>query len=275
MPPVLGHTSLHDVFAVVEDPDATPLNQCLASIPTGPESESEYGSWWMSEQGQWLYDRVQKRVGKPLVLWVQRVYGPRYDMLDVANSAVDILSNPKVLRSVSDADDQWAYLFAVLKRELINQAGGYFREEVDIENTHDSMFIVTDGDDDNPHTPVLTAIQLTSEALKPFTPDNVLPHLEEIVYYFAERGHVNLSRLHTDGGREDDLIEYGVTPAQIRAVANAVLGSRPNHGENSLLAGFIQDDEWDLDTSEIHVRALEKYAARMAPELFRNNRLAS
>jgi hypothetical protein len=242
------------------------LRASLLTVPTEPK---EYGRWWTGEDGRWLYTRIEERIGKPLVLWVGRVYGPRYESLDVANSAVDVLGKPAVLLSVQGADDQWAYLAVVLKRELITQVGGYFREE---ELTEQDSHFATLVKEESSLTPVVDAVQLTADCLKAHTPTEFLPHLEELVFYFAEHGHANLSRLHSSAARAPELLTRGIPAKQIRAIANAVLGSRPNHGETSILGGFIQDSEWDPATSVLHARALSKYAQRMTHSVRRPQR---
>jgi hypothetical protein len=228
------------------------------SLDLIPAESADYGRWWGTSEGQWLYKRIQERIGKPLVLWVGRVYGPRYEAMDVANSAVDVMSSRFIVASLQRADDQWAYLAAVLKRELIQQAGGFFRDDPEEEAASELRH------DDSQYTPIIEAVQRTTECLRVHTPASVQPHLEELVYYFAEHGYANLSRLHTAASRDPELLARGLLPRQILAVANAVLGCRPNHGESSILGGFIQDRDWIPENSMVHVHALNKYATRMS-----------
>lgn len=233
------------------------LRLCLSLIPS---DLTVYGRWWSTPEGRWLHGRVEERIGKPLVLWAGRVYGPRYDPSDVSNSAVEILSNRFIVASLQRADDQWAYLAAILKRELIQQIGGFFRSNPD---APDSAAPDNAPDELGHLTPVLEAIALTALLLKPFTPDDVLPHLDELVYYFAEHGHTGLSRFHTSASQDPALLGLGLAPHQILAVANAILGSRPDRGQNSVLGAYLQDSAWAPDTSLPHTRALEKYASRV------------
>lgn len=177
--------------------------------------------------------------------------------MDVANTAVDMMSSRFIFAALQRADDQWAYLSAVLKRELIQQAGGYFRADAD-----DDLTEVATHEPDA-LTPILEAIQLTTDCLTPLTPEDVLPHLKELIYYFAEHGHANLSRLHTTASRDPELLALDLAPRQILAVANVVLGSRPNHGDTSILGAFIQDRDWKPDLSPLHMQALAKYGARI------------
>lgn len=177
----------------------------------------------------------------------------------MANTAVELLAGPAIVDSLRQAEDQWAYLAAVLKRALTAQIGAFFRED---EMEFLAERVADERRDDV--TPVVDAVKLTARFLAAHTTDDVLPHLEELVYYFAERGHANLSHLHTDAARDPELLSRGLRPKEIRAVANAVLGSRPDHGENSLLGAILLDSSWDPSTSAAHSAALRKYAGRLA-----------
>jgi hypothetical protein len=231
------------------------LSTALRAVPEG----SAYGPWWGSAEGRWLHQAISDRIGAPATKNVHRLYGQSYEAGDVANTAIVVLAKGAVRTAIADAKDPWAYLYSTLKRELNGQAGPHFRSDLDLDAHPQIEF-------ENAAAPSVTvneAIRLTAECLTDLAPSAIAEGVAEAVYYFAERGHSQLSHLYTRSTKDPELIKLGLTRRNILAIANAVLGSRPHHGEASLLAGFLSSDEWTPQQSIPHRRALVKYEARM------------
>jgi hypothetical protein len=111
---------------------------------------------------------------------------------------------------------------------------------------------------------VRDAVQLTFDVLAPFVPDHLRGSLKEAIVYFAEPGGARLSHLYTHATTDTELTGLGLVREEILAIANAVLGSRPNNGQTSLIAGFLNDPAFDPRSSILHRRALNKFQSRMA-----------
>lgn len=236
--------------------DAERLRVVLDSIPSAPD---EQGPWWASDDGRWLFERITDRICRPLTTSFARRYGATFECGDVANTAVVVLARDAVLASVRRADDQWAYLYQVLRHEMLQQMGSWVNQELDPER---AAGVVIDGPDPDRVT-VGDAVDRTLQCLGEITPEAVRPALPTAVQYFAENGDSRLSHLHTMSARDVTLTGLGLSREQILALANIVLGSRPNHGATSLLGGYLRDAHWNPRTSAPHRRALEKYQARM------------
>ncbi|MBC7517559.1 MAG: hypothetical protein H7248_01515 [Microbacteriaceae bacterium] len=180
----------------------------------------------------------------------------------MANTAVTILSADFVRFAVVHADDSWAYLYAVLKRELAGQAGRFFRADPEHIPSARDLYLW-----DIPTVPISQAIELTLDRLKSVTELSWHAPLRESVFYFVERGHGRLSHLFTNSTRAVELTGLGLSRVQILAIGNVVLGSRPHHGTNSILGGFLRDENWDPSVSLPHRRALSKFALRINSNL--------
>lgn len=239
--------------------DDVRLRACLQDILNLQDGDG-YGAWWASEDGIWLYQRTAERVGEPLTSWVRRVYGVRYEPLDVANTLVDVLSRTGALTATAASKEPWAYMSAILKREMRKQSGGFLRDG----SLMDFVMVATPDSDDSHLTGVDEAVRLTARILDGFTPDPVRARMPAIVRYFADRGHSNLSHLHSAAARDAELLEDGWNRRQILAVANAVLGPRPNHHRASVLGEVLKDADWKPQSSTQHMAALTKYARRMS-----------
>jgi len=108
------------------------------------------------------------------------------------------------------------------------------------------------------------AVAATCDALGPRTPVRLVPVLESAIEALADRAtRGRLSHLHTEAARDPALLSLGFAPAQLRALANAVLGARPDHSRASLLAGFLVDPAWRPEESPPHRAAIAAYQRRM------------
>lgn len=237
--------------------ESSELLQVLAAIPT---SDPAYGAWWDTADGRWLYGTIVKRVGTPLTASLRSRFGVSYEATDVANTAFTILRQNFIHAYILRADDPWAYLSQMLKREMLTAAGTHFRVELTDEALYDSA-----GTEEY-HAPVSVqeAAILTFQALAPLTPDHLRANLLTAIRYFAEPVGVRISHLYTHAANDEELTSLGLVREEILAIANAVLGSRPNNGQNSLIAAFLHDPGFDPRSSLQHRRALNKFAARMA-----------
>lgn len=237
-----------------EDEGRTLLS-LVGSIPT---TDPEYGLWWSTQDGWDLYAMILQRVGTPIALSVNRQYGVSYQAEDVANTAFLVMRQDFVATYLTRSLDPWAYLASVLKRETIRAAGAHFRTELT-----DEVLFVQDALYSAPPITVREAAVLTADVLGSAAP--VLPQdvLLEAVMYFAERGHQRISHLYTSATVDPELTGRGLGREEILAIANAVLGSRPDTHLNSLIAAFLADPAFDPKVSIRHRRALKKFTARI------------
>lgn len=233
--------------------------ELIGALAGVPFTDPAYGQWWASEEGQWLYSAIARRIGGPLISASDALYGVSFDPEDVANTAVSLLRRPEVHPYITSAADPWGYLASVIRRQLRRDAGTYFRVPLD-----DQEVIAGTGREDDSDAPRLQeSVERTVAYLNNFAPPAVREHLDEVVWYFAERGHNRLSHLFTDATRDPYLADLGLGRKEILALANAVLGSRPSHGHNSVLGGYLSSTAFDPDSSIPHRLAMRKLAARL------------
>ena len=242
-------------------PDTDRGTRLVASIRAIPAGDG-YGPWWASDDGVWLFETIRWRIGRPVVNYVHRTFGVEYDPLDVANTAVVALNGPRVRDRVCEATNPWAYLYVSLRRKMVGMAGPFFRAEIDVT---DFAFSYEDPTGES-KPKLLDAIQDTISCLLPLTPEPLHSGLIEGVYYFAERGHTRPSHLFTRATRDPALLRAGLNREQILAIANVVMGARPNRNA-SILAGYLQDPNWSPDDARRHRLAIEKYQYRMQRSL--------
>jgi hypothetical protein len=238
-PDLLTHTS----------GETTELLQVLAAMP---KADPAYGAWWDTEEGRWLYEEISIRIGAPLAASLRHKFGVSYEAADVANTAFMVLRQDFVHAYILRADDPWAYLLAT--------AGAFFR----IELTDDALFNSSIPAVEQAAVSVHEAAELTYEVLAPSAPEHLRGNLKEAILYFAELGGARLSHLYTHATSDAELTSLGLVREEILAIANAVLGSRPNNGQTSLIAAFLNDPAFDPRSSILHRRALNKFASRMA-----------
>lgn len=230
----------------------------ISLVGTIPSTDPEYGQWWSTQDGWNLYAMILQRIGTPIAISVNRQYGVSYEAEDVANTAFLVMRQDFVAAYLARSTDPWAYLASVLKREMVRTAGAHFRTEL----TDDVLFI----QDAQPATPSITvreAAVLTANTMAAgagLREDILL----EAVMYFAERGHQRLSHLYTDATVDPELTSLGLGREEILAIANAVLGSRPDNHLNSLIAAFLTDPAFEPKSSIPHRRALNKFATRIS-----------
>lgn len=234
--------------------DDMKLRLALASIAS---SELPYGLWLCTTEAKWLLETVETRIAGIIMTRFSRQHGIDFEASDIVNTTVILLANERVVESLETATDQWAYLYQVLNNDMLKQMGTRGNSALELaEQTADP-----DCDDEMPD--VRSAMHLTVETLSPLTPAALRPHLREAVEFLAERGQSRLSHAHTASANDAELISLGLERRHILALANVVLGARPNHGENSILAGFLQSAEWKPSQSIPHRIALKKYRVRM------------
>lgn len=264
------HAGRNGLLAVTSPADAdtttAELPRILASIPM---SDPDYGAWWNTDDGRWLYDQISTRIGAPLTASILHRYGVSYEPADVANTAFMILRQDLMHAYILRATDPWAYLSQMLKREMLATAGAHFRTEL----SDDVLFESSIPPVEAAEVSLEDAVELTFGALATTTPDHLQDSLKEAIRYFAALGGARLSHLYTHATSDLELTGLGLVREQILAIANAVLGSRPNNGQTSLVAGFLQDPGFDPRSSILHRRALKKYQSRMATSTTREEAL--
>lgn len=243
-------------MTATENSEAAELLGVLNGIPS---TDPDYGNWWGSADGQWLYSQVADRIGVPLVVSSKRKFGVSYTPEDVANTAVTSLRSEALLPYIRSASDPWGYLASVLRRQLRRDAGAYFRTELDSEAVQCLTYTMDDGTSPK----MRDGVEQTLARLEALVDPSRHSSLREAVWYFAERGHGRLSHLYTAAAKDPELTGLGLCHREILAIANAVLGSRPVHGHNSLLAGYLSSPGFDPGSSIPHRIALKKFGARM------------
>jgi len=236
--------------------DDMKLRSALASIAS---SELSYGLWLGTTEAKWLLETVETRIAGIIMTRFSRQHGIDFEASDIVNTAVILLANERVVESLESAADQWAYLYQVLNNDMLKQMGTRGNSALELAE----QMADPDPDCDDEMPDVRSAMHLTVETLSPLTPAALRPHLREVVEHLAERGQVRISHAHTSSANDAELISLGLERQHILALANVVLGARPNHGENSILAGFLQDSDWKPSQSIPHRIALKKYRARM------------
>lgn len=241
-------------------PEMTEAAELLGVLNGIPMTDPAYGQWWGTNDGQWLYGQIADRIGLPLVVSSNRKFGVSYTPEDVANTAVASLRSETILPYIRTATDPWGYLASVLRRQLRRDAGAYFRTELDADAVRCMSYELDDGT--NPK--MSDGVEQTVARLQPYVDVSRHSSLREAVWYFAERGHGRLSHLYTAAARDPELTDLGLCHREILAIANAVLGSRPVHAHNSLLAGFLSSPGFDPGSSIPHRIALKKFGARMS-----------
>lgn len=232
----------------------------VRAVSSMPSTDPEYGQWWGSADGLAFYAEVTERIGQPMAVSINRQFGVSYEPSDVANTAFTILRQEFISAYLRRSDDPWAYLSTVIKREMLRDIGGHFRTEL----TETVLFESTAHTALRPAATLREAAELTAAALSAAAPSFPAPLLHEAVLYFVERGHQRLSHLYTSATVDPSLTDLGLVREEILAVANAALGSRPEHELNSLVAAFLMDPAFEPKSSIRHRRALEKFSARIA-----------
>ncbi|MBG0738876.1 hypothetical protein IV500_05500 [Paeniglutamicibacter antarcticus] len=190
--------------------ESTELLQVLASMPM---SDPAYGTWWSTAEGRWLYNEISIRVGSPLAASLQHKFGVHYEPADVANTAFMVLRQDFVYAYVLRADDPWAYLSQMLKREMLSAAGAYFRVEL----TDDAIFDSTIPPAEQAAVSVHDAADLTYKVLAPSAPEHLHSSLKDAILYFAELGGARLSHLYTHASSDTELTSLGLVRDEILA----------------------------------------------------------
>lgn len=250
--------------AHVSPADEGDLRATLRSIPVG----KDFGPWWATEPGKWLLTAISDQIGGSLSFYLWKTYAHQVEVDEIVNTAVEVLANPATRASIIEALSPWAYFHTVLKHVLAKLTGEFFRDDINDESVfrtvqqqggcamHGGTTVISSSAIDE-------AERLTADCLRPLTPARVLPHLDVFVRYFSEEGESRISRALSNATKEDKLREFQLHDYEIRAIGNAVLGSRPNYGTNSLLAGFILDKTFDPRRSGNHFKAMVKFERRI------------
>lgn len=240
--------------------EAGELTRVLAAMPM---TDPAYGAWWSTEDGKWLYARIRARIGVPISATINRLYGAGHEPVDVANTAVTMLRQDFTHVYIRKAKDPWSYLSTMLKRELFNTVGTHFRAELG------------DGVVQAFHDPRLEGVSLAGAAaatwnhLAPLVAPAKRDPLRSAITYFSELGGARLSHLYTYATTDPELTGTGLCRSEILAIANAVLGGRPNNSQTSLIAAFLTNPDFNPTSSLMHRKALSKFSSRMsaaAPE---------
>jgi hypothetical protein len=232
----------------------TKLRSAIESITS---SELSYGRWLGTTDAQWVLQMASSRISGVIITRFARQYGIEFETSDIVNTLVVLLANDRIVASIELASDQWAYIYQVLNNEMLKQMGTRGTASIDLADR------LAEVEESYEMPDVQSAMDLTVETLTPLTPVALRPHLREVVEYLAERGQSRISHAHTESANDADLIGLGLERHHILALANVVLGARPNHGDSSILAGFLQNSDWKPHRSILHRIALKKYSARM------------
>jgi hypothetical protein len=259
------HCAEGNALPVLTTPDLIPhasgeTTELLRVLASMPKSDPAYGTWWDTDEGRWLYEEISTRIGAPLAASLRHKFGVNYEAADVANTAFMVLRQDFVHAYILRADDPWAYLSQMLKREMLATAGAFFRVEL----TDETLFNSSVPAVEQAAVSVHEAAELTYEVLAPSAPEHLRGSLKDAIVYFAELGGARLSHLYTHATSDAELTGLGLVREEILAIANAVLGSRPNNGQTSLIAAFLNDPTFDPRSSILHRRALNKFQSRMA-----------
>jgi hypothetical protein len=235
--------------------DASELTRILGTIPM---MDPAYGAWWSTADGTWLYERIRVRVGVSISATVNRLYGAGHEPADVANTAVTMLRQDFTHAYIRKAQDPWSYLSKMLKREMFNAVGTHFRTELG------DCVLPAVADPQEQGASLAEAAEATWGLLAPMVLPDLRGPLRAAIDYFSELGGARISHLYTYATSDTELTDLGLSRPQILAIANAVLGARPNNSQNSLISAFLLDPEFDPSSSLLHRKALKKFGSRMA-----------
>lgn len=242
--------------------DAPELVRLLESMPM---TDPEYGAWWGTEEGRGLYEQIAERIGVPIASSLSQQFGVHHEPADVANTAFTVLRQDFVHAYIARATDPWSYLAQTVKRELLQGIGAHYRAELS-----DAVLEGARVPAPAPaETSIQDAVELTYAHLAPMAPEDLHASLREAITYFAELGGARLSHLYTHATTDAEMTGLGLGREEILAIANAVLGARPHHGQTSLVAAFLRDPGFDPRSSLMHRRALKKFESRMASSAVR------
>ena len=235
------------------------LREVLASIPTADE---EYGAWWATAGGRGLVEQVVEHVAARVTSAIRRQLSVEVDRDEVVSLLfLALMPGRMLLRALTSESTErpWAYLHRCLVNSLLDEVGSFYRREL-----HDETLLVVDSATVGEITTLEAAIASTSATLEPATPTRLVPHLEHAVGWMADRAvDGRLSHLHTDAAKETSLLRRGFSAPQLRALANATVGARPDHSRTSLLAAYLLEPQWQPAFSRPHRQALALYARRM------------
>lgn len=260
--PRQGHPHADDRTA-----DEAKLRATLRSIPVG----KDFGLWWATDSGKWLLTAISDQIGGSLSSYLWKTYAHQVEVDEIVNTAVEVLANLASRASIIEALSPWGYLYTVLKHALAKLTGEFFRDDINDElvsrmvqqQQQQGGGVVHSGTTATASFAIGEAERLTADCLRPLTPARVLPYLDVFVRYFSEEGESRISRALGNATKEDKLRQFQLHDYEIRAIGNAVLGSRPDYGTNSLLAGFILDKTFDPRRSDNHFKAMVKFERRI------------
>lgn len=248
--------------------DEAKLRATLRAIPVG----KDFGLWWATDSGKWLLNAISDQIGGSLSSYLWKTYAHQVEVDEIVNTAVEVLANPALRVCIIEALSPWGYFHTVLKHALAKLTGEFFRDDINDElvsrmvqqqQQQQGGGVVHSGTTATSSFAISEAERLTADCLRPLTPARVLPHLDVFVRYFSEEGESRISRAISNATKEEELRQFQLHDYEIRAIGNAVLGSRPDYGTNSLLAGFILDKTFDPRRSDNHFKAMVKFERRI------------
>ncbi|MGV8969328.1 MAG: hypothetical protein ACOH1J_02650 [Microbacteriaceae bacterium] len=196
------------------------------------------------------------------------------DAEEVRNTAWLLLSpeRPLLMKHLvsNDTGSAWAYLFASVLNQVLDDVVRYFRRELS-----DDLVPSVLGSTDDRRNSLDGMVHQTAHILQPYTPRELHAGLVPAVAWMADaaaRGR--LSHLTTVAGQSAELAELGFGGRYARTLANVTVGARPDHSTTSLFAGFLLHPEWDPRYSPSHVAAISEYEKRMSGGVRSSRRVA-
>lgn len=183
---------------------------------------------------------------------------------DVVHTAIIGLCSHdgRVARYAAKAEGEpWAYVFRCLSGWMSAQWG---IRAVSLEEgapAESSASSVSDAPDEA-LTPLSDVVRLAVSTLESHTPCRLRGELAALLEWLALNPPQRSSY-----EQQDRAAALGAFPAftrcQIAAVAKAAWGARPNRGESSLFAAYLQDADFRATSSVTHVRTLLRYKQAM------------
>lgn len=235
------------------------LREALSSIPA---DAAAYSAWWSTSTGRALVDQIVEHVAHRVAAAIRRQISVEIDRDEVVSLLFLALQPDRtLLRSLTAAGTErpWAYLHRCMVNSMLDEAGAFFRREL-----HEQTLLVDGPEVRSEHPSIESAIAATTCVLQPATPARIARYLEHAIGWMADRAvDGRLSYLHTHAAREPELLALGFSSPQLLALANAAVGSRPDHSRTSLLAAFLLEPTWQPAFSRPHRAVLVQYAKRM------------
>jgi len=218
--------------------------------------QARTGLDWSSTRGIDLYHRIEREMAGPISRELQRSYGLAVDSWDLVHTAVESLAAGSILRYVQGAEKPWAYLYAVLRQSALDQAWGLNGPCLD--SLADDLATAPES-----HlTPMPTVVDLTVDTVLRHAPRLDSRGVLDTVWFYADVAPDRASRSRTLAASDEALLRR-LEADEIRAIGNIALGGRATATPTSLFAGYLVDETWIPEDSDIHQSALRKFARRL------------